>query len=99
MPPDPHDLDAAVPRPPSGPNPQPGLIFGVCSIAAGVVGFSVPVLGMVASCVGIWFGIKAMRQSRAADYRPSITCGRIGISLCVLGIIYWICAVLFESYR
>ena len=99
MPPEPHDPEAAVPGPPSGPNPQPGLILGVCSIAAGVVGFSVPVLGMVASCFGIWFGIKAIQQSRVAGYRPSITCGRIGLSLGVLGIIYWICVVLFESDR
>ena len=78
---------------------QPGLIVSVCSIVAGVVGFAVPILGMIASCVGIWLGIWGFRQGRARSYAPSVICGIIGISLAVLSIVYWVSTILFESYR
>lgn|SRR5271154_7199120 len=80
-------------------NQQPGLIVSVCSIVAGVVGFGVPILGMIASCIGIWLGVKGVRQGRAANYTPSTICGVIGISVAGLSIVYWVSAVLFESYR
>src|SRR5277367_2480886 len=80
-------------------NKQPGLIVSVCSIVAGVVGFGVPILGMIASCVGIWLGVKGVRQGRATNYTPSIICGVIGISVAGLSIVYWVSAVLFESYH
>jgi hypothetical protein len=80
-------------------NRQPGLIVSVCSLVAGVVGFSVPILGMIASCVGIWLGVKGVRQGRAATHTASIICGVIGISVSGLSIVYWVSAVLFESYR
>jgi hypothetical protein len=80
-------------------NPQPGLVAGLCSIAAGLVGFGVPVLGVMASFAGIALGIWACRQGRAAGYRPGATCGLIGIAASVLGIVFWVCVVLFESYR
>jgi uncharacterized membrane protein HdeD (DUF308 family) len=80
-------------------NEQPGLIAGVCSIVAGVTGFSVPVVGMIASCVGIWLGVSGFRRGRSASYRPSIICGIIGALVSILGIAYWVSAVLFESYR
>lgn len=79
--------------------PAPGLIAGIGSIVTAVIGFGVPVLGMVASCVGIWLGITAVRRGRSTRYNPSVTCGVIGISLAVLGIVFWVCVVLFESYR
>jgi hypothetical protein len=85
--------------PPAGPNPQPGLIAGICSIVAGVIGFSIPVLGMLVACAGIWLGAMGIRQSRTMKYTPGMTCGIIGISLSALGIVYWVCAILFESYR
>ena len=80
-------------------NQQPGLIVSVCSIVAGVVGFGVPILGMIASCIGIWLGVKGVPQGRAANYTPSTICGVIGISVAGLSIVYWVSAVLFESYR
>ena len=86
----------------SGPivqQPLPGLIAGICSIVAGVIGFSIPVVGMVASCVGIWLGVKGIRQGRVANYRPSIICGISGLSISGLGIVFWVCVILFESYR
>jgi hypothetical protein len=64
-----------------------------------VVGFGVPVLGMIASCVGIWLGIVGFRQGRATNYSPSIICGIIGISFGGLSIVYWMSVILFESYR
>jgi hypothetical protein len=72
---------------------------GIGSIVAGVIGFCIPVLGTVVACVGIWLGIKAIRNGRAAHYATSITCGAIGACISVLGIVFWICAILFESYR
>ena len=92
MPPFQEDPDTAT-------RPVPGLIAGIGSIVAGVIGFSIPVLGMAVSCAGIWLGIKAIRNGRAARYSTSTTCGIIGASISVLGIVYWVCAVLFESYR
>jgi hypothetical protein len=83
----------------NGRNPRPSLFFAICSIVAGVIGFGIPVVGMAVACIGIWFGIKAIRQSRAADDKPGITCGIVGLSLCILSIVYWVCAILFESYR
>jgi hypothetical protein len=79
--------------------PLPGLIAAICSIVAGVVGFMVPVLGMVASCVGIWLGVRGFRSGRAANYRPSVICASIGTVVSILGMVFWVCAVLFESYR
>jgi hypothetical protein len=80
-------------------NPQPGLVIGLCSITAGMVGFGVPVIGMIASLAGIGLGVWAFRQGRAAGYRPASTCGLVGIAVSVLGIVFWVCVVLFESYR
>lgn len=80
-------------------NPQPGLVAGLCSIAAGLVGFGVPVVGVIASLAGIASGIWGFRQGRAAGYTPGVTCGLIGIAASVLSIVFWVCVVLFESYR
>jgi hypothetical protein len=79
--------------------PLPGVIAGIGSIVAGVIGFGIPVVGILASCVGIWLGIKGIRQARAMNYRPSITFGIIGLSIDGLGIVFWVCVVCFESYR
>jgi hypothetical protein len=78
---------------------QPGFVVGLCSIAAGLIGFGVPIIGMLASLVGIGLGIWAIRQGRAAHYRPSIICGILGASVAGLSIVFWVCVVLFESYR
>ena len=78
---------------------QPGFVVSLCSIAAGLVGFGVPVLGLIASFAGIALGIRGFRQGRAAGYRPSAICGLIGMAASVLGIVFWVCVVLFESYR
>lgn len=75
------------------------MIAGIGSIVAGVIGFSIPVAGIVVSCVGIWLGIKGIRQGRAENYRPSIMCGISGLGIAGLGIVFWACAILFESYR
>jgi hypothetical protein len=81
------------------PSQQPGFVVSLCSVAAGLVGFGVPVLGMIASCAGIWLGIRGFRKGRAAHYTPSMTCGIGGIAVSVLGIVFWVCAILFESYH
>ena len=78
---------------------QPGFVVSLCSIAVGLIGFGVPVLGMLASCAGIGLGIWGFRQGRAAHYTPSIACGIIGTSISVLSIVFWVCAILFESYH
>jgi hypothetical protein len=75
------------------------MFASIGSIIAGVIGFSVPVVGMAASCIGIWFGVTGIRQGRTAKYRPSIILGIVGISVDGLSIIFWVCAVLFESYH
>ncbi len=85
--------------PPVSDNQQPGLFASIGSIVAGLIGFSLPVVGMAASCIGIWFGVKGIRQGRAANYRPGIICGIVGISVDALGIVFWVCAILFESYH
>ncbi len=90
--PNPDDPDSVT-------RPAPGLIAGIGAIVAGVIGFAIPVLGMAVSCVGIWLGIRAIRTGRAAHYSTSTICGIVGASISVLGIVYWVCAVLFESYR
>jgi hypothetical protein len=82
-----------------GLKPQPGFVVSLCSIAAGLVGFSVPVLGMIASCAGIWLGIWGFHQGRAARYTPSVACGLVGLILSLLSIVFWVCAILFESYH
>ena len=79
--------------------PLPGMIAGVGSVICGVLGFCVPVVGMVAACIGIWLGILAIRQGRVGRYTPSVVCGAIGITLSALSIVFWVCAVLFESYH
>ena len=83
----------------NGSNPRPSLFFAIGSIVAGVIGFGIPVVGMAVACVGIWFGIKAIRQARTTRDKPGLTCGIVGLSLCLLSIVYWVCAVLFESYQ
>jgi hypothetical protein len=88
-----------LPTPVVALKPQPGLVVSLCSIAAGLIGFGVPVLGMLASCAGIGLGIWGFRQGRAAHYTPSIACGIIGTSISVLSIVFWVCAILFESYH
>jgi hypothetical protein len=80
-------------------NKQPGLILSLCSIAAGLVGFGVPITGMLASFVGIGLGVWAFRQGRLAHYTPSAVSGIAGILVSVLSIVYWVCVVLFESYH
>jgi hypothetical protein len=54
---------------------------------------------MLASFVGIGLGIWGFRQSRAARYNRGTICGITGIAVSVLSIVYWVCVVLFESYR
>ena len=91
--------NSAVTNPAAVQNQQPGLAVSVCSIVAGVVGFSIPILGMLASCVGIWLGVRGLRQGRARHYTRSIICAIVGIFLSGLSIVYWVSAILFESYR
>jgi hypothetical protein len=79
--------------------PLPGLISGIGSMICGVFGFGVPVVGMVAACIGIWLGIRAIRQGRMGDHMTSVVCGAIGITVSALSIVFWVCAVLFESYH
>lgn len=83
----------------AAPNRQPGLIAGACAIFAGAVGFGIPILGMVASGVGIWLGIKAVRQGRRSNYTPSVACGAIGAALSALAIVFWVCVAVFESHH
>ncbi len=78
---------------------QPGLVVSLCAIAVGLVGFGVPILGMIASCVGIGLGIWGFRQGRVGSYTTGIVCGLVGIAVSVLGIVFWVCVVLFESYH
>jgi hypothetical protein len=107
LPPEAHDPHTGAspaangedPAPVAVPKPQPGFVVSLCSIAAGLIGFGVPVVGMLASLVGIGLGIWSFRQGRAARYTPSIACGLLGIALSVLSIAFWVCAVLFESYH
>jgi hypothetical protein len=95
----PSAANSAVTNPAAAQNQQPGLAVGVCSIVAGVVGFSIPVLGMIASCVGIWLGVRGFQQGRAGNYTPGTTCAIIGLFLSGLGIVFWVIVILFESYR
>lgn len=98
MPPEANDPDAGMTAPIVR-KPVPGLMASIGSIVAGVIGFSIPVVGTIASCVGIWLGIKGIRQGRVGNHRPSVICGIIGISVDGLGIVFWVCVVLFESYH
>jgi hypothetical protein len=91
--------NSAVTDPAPAVNQQPGLAAGVCSIVAGVVGFSIPVLGMIASCIGIWLGVRGFQQGRAGNYAPGVICAIIGIFLSGLSIVFWVSAILFESYH
>jgi hypothetical protein len=77
----------------------PGLVMGIGSIVAGVVGFSIPVLGMAAAALGICFGLRAAVLGRRGNCVPSVICGIIGTILCGLSIAFWIGAILFESYH
>jgi hypothetical protein len=77
--------------------PQPGLVVGLCSIAAGLIGFGV--LGMLASCAGIGLGIWGFRQGRAAHYPRSIVCGIAGIAVSVLSFVFWPYVMLSSSYH
>jgi hypothetical protein len=95
----PQAANGEVPAPVVVLKQQPGLVISLCSIAAGLIGFGVPVLGVLASCVGIGLGIWGVRQGRAAHYTPSIACGIIGTSISVLSIVFWVWAILFESYH
>jgi hypothetical protein len=54
---------------------------------------------MIASCAGIGLGIWGFRQGRAASYTIGAVCGLIGIAVSILGIVFWVCVVLFESYH
>jgi len=85
--------------PEPAPIPAPGLIAGIGSIIAGVIGFSMPVLGIAISVAGIAIGVYAIRRGRAGDYSTSVKCGGAGIGMGVLGIVFWVGAILFESYR
>jgi hypothetical protein len=84
---------------PSAVQSQPGFVVSLCSIGAGLVGFGVPVLGMLASLAGIGLGIWGFRQGRAAHYSRSVVCSLIGIAVSALSIVFWVCVVLFESYH
>jgi hypothetical protein len=95
----PRAANNAVTNPAAAQNQQPGLAVSVSSIVAGVVGFSIPILGMIASCVGIWLGVRGFRQGRAGKYTPSIVCAIIGVFLSGLSIVFWVTVILFESYR
>ena len=79
--------------------PLPGLISAIGAITCGVFAFGVPVMGMVAACIGIWLGIRAIRQGRVGGYMTSIVCGAVGITISTLSIVFWVCVVLFESYH
>ena len=85
--------------PEAAPKQQPGLVVGLCSIGAGLVGFSVPVLGMLVSLGGIGLGIWGFRQGRAGHSPRSVACSLIGIAVSIGGIVFWVCALLFESYH
>jgi hypothetical protein len=85
--PEANESDTGLSRPVAQ-NQQPGMFASIGAIVAGVIGFSLPVVGMAASCIGIWFGVKGIRQGRAAKYRPSIICGIVGISVDGLGIVF-----------
>ena len=78
---------------------RPGLTAGLGSIVAGVIGFCVPVVGMIASCAGIYLGVKAIRRGRASRDRTNLACGVTGTTLSGLGIVFWVIVILFESYR
>jgi hypothetical protein len=78
---------------------QPGLISGIGSILCGLIGFGIPVLGILVAGVGIWLGILAILQARRTAARSSTICGIIGIALSALCIVFWVCAILFESYH
>ena len=82
-----------------GPGSPQGLPFSIGSIAAGVIGFAVPVLGMLAAVAGIWLGVTGYRRGRTANDKSAVTCGLIGASVSLLSIGFWIMVVLFESYR
>ena len=73
--------------------------FPVIIIAAGLIGFSVPVIGMIASCIGIWLGVRGFRRGRAARYPRSIVCGVTGISISVLSFVFWPYVMLSSSYH
>src|SRR5580704_11638024 len=99
MPPEPNGRDTGTGPPLNGAlatsaaaqNQQPGLVVGLLSIAAGLIGFGVPVLGMIASCAGIWLGVRGFRQSRPTRYTPGIVCGLVGTSASILSIVFWVC--------
>ena len=78
---------------------QPGMIAGIGSIICGLIGFGIPVLGILVACVGIWLGVLAVLRARRTMARSSTICGIAGISLSVLSIVYWVCVILFESYH
>jgi hypothetical protein len=78
---------------------QPGFLISLCSIAAGLVGFGMPVVGMLVSCVGVGLGIWALRRGRAAHYRRSVVCGIVGISLSVLSFVFWPYVIVTSSYH
>jgi hypothetical protein len=78
---------------------QPGLVVSLCSIATGLVGFGVPVVGMLASLAGIGLGIWGFRLGRAARYPRSIVCSVTGISISVLSFVFWPYVMLSSSYH
>ncbi len=88
-----------VATPEAAPNQQPGLVVSLCSIAASLIGFSVPVIGMIASCIGIWLGVRGFRRGRAAHYTAGTVCGVIGLSVSVLSFVFWPYVMLSSSYH
>jgi len=88
-----------VATPEAAPSRQPGLVVSLCSIAAGLVGFGVPVVGMLASLAGICLGIWGFRLGRAARYPRSTVCGVTGISISVLSFVFWPYVMLSSSYH
>jgi hypothetical protein len=95
----PPGANGEVPASGTGLKQQPGFVVSLCSIAAGLIGFGVPVIGMIASCAGIGLGIWGFRQGRSAHDAPGSICGIVGVAVSVLGIVFWVCAILFESYH
>ena len=102
----PSDMQSPTPNPQPQPaeyarpgsiqqNLQPGLIGAVCSIVAGVLGFIIPVLGIIGSGVGLWLGIKALKIGQMSKYNPTTICGVIGIAIAGLAIFYWILSIVF----
>jgi hypothetical protein len=85
--------------PEAAPKQQPGLVVSLCSIAVGLIGFGVPVVGMLASLAGIGLGIWGFRLGRIARYPRGTVCGIAGISISILSFVFWPYVMLSSSYH